>query len=1095
MKTPNNSNGNKMATFDEGHGLQIPVIDMSSAGGTYLAQPEIIRDSLLELICTPQDLKSLVIAKPDDRNQDITQLNNIDFGDDIARGVVFSSGKNVYFGDENVIKKIRGVFFGTQPDQACRYGSLLVSSCDRGALNFYDSKDSEPLRIKIVDSSSDNPEEKALAQRFFTGDCHGKISPQLAILLKADRDRPFQFRFAWMQQWGKENFNCPTQSFLAKGTFLPNKTLTTDAGYDIILDRTSIKGFERAELEKAIPCGDYQLPRAAIGNRSNARAQDYENSWQFSIWFSKEALQKDIVPATVVEAQKLAVIQKDPLLLSKYLIERHDRREDLRVAEDGTEEIDRTPNESKFISIMRSDRLGLLAGFPKLVDFQRSQLKKLWLNLALKGAVSHGSAMAQPCEDLKEGTIVAPHLDDGEEVIVTRYPIVSKDNIRRYTVDNSQPAARSLLHYKGCAFIRPDQAMEHHQCDFDGDQLVISYASKFPNIAKEIRHANEPAEFAPIAKQPKVKYGLPQYKNLREVAVGINNNNIGYIATLIGRVQSSVNETDSSLSQKRFARKKEILLDRLFNALQIEVDSPKSSVRHQDNDPDIATLAKKWSERYSCSLFDFKGDERVYRTATIPITANNNINCIVEAVNDNWMESKLTARNRDEYRFLFAPPDEKEALTYWKEELLPWAETIKERFRETAKQIYETGGNNGDYIKEEFGKCYTNLRGEIEKEFPDTQERMLAASALWHLETTNTNLEESIRESRKLSRQLDVTFNLEKDYQLLHDLIPKNTWVLSVPFERYLFDCEALPAGDRSSGKVKTDERGQPQTQLLAQKFKEYLDDRNIKYEAVTSKEIPVVQFALIDPDDKTIEKLNDSFGENLNDIATPFTYKDNRGTTKFLRIVAPKEYNWVSNEELLTPKSSLVLNLFAPEISQQLENYQFSRAKLVGQRFNDFSEEDFKGKKWQGKTVELTVGTLDNPNDYRHGSPIVQLDGKNLAMFSADSPKLPIGSTFTGSFAVESTKTVLVIDVEPESVEVPIAYVKSPSKIQQKLLEFKERYQQSDREPKSEPKKTLSKVQQKLLEFKNNSNNNTNKNSSSVKKTQRQRSRKDLQA
>jgi hypothetical protein len=212
-----------MATSDEKKELQIPVIDMSVDGGTYLAQPEIIRDSLLELICTNKDLQSLVIVKPDSNNKDITQLNNVDFGDDIARGIVFSSGKNVYFGDENVIKKIRGAFFSFQPDQACRYGSLLVSSCNEGAFLFHDREDEKALRVKIVDSSSNNPKEKAEAKKLFTGDCHGKISPELAAQLNGQHDRPFQFRMAWMQQWSKENLNCPDRSFLAKGTFLQKK--------------------------------------------------------------------------------------------------------------------------------------------------------------------------------------------------------------------------------------------------------------------------------------------------------------------------------------------------------------------------------------------------------------------------------------------------------------------------------------------------------------------------------------------------------------------------------------------------------------------------------------------------------------------------------------------------------------------------------------------------------------------------------------------------------------------------------------------------------------------------------------------------------
>jgi hypothetical protein len=175
----------------------------------------------------------------------------------------------------------------------------------------------------------------------------------------------------------------------------------------------------------------------------------------------------------------------------------------------------------------------------------QEQLAKKWKNLAIKGAIHHGSAMAQPCENLKPGTIVAPHLRHGTEVIVTQYPIVSKDNIRRYTVDNkSHP---ELTQYKGCVFIRSDQAMQHHQCDFDGDQLVITPASRMPNIASETRHANQENEYDAVEKREKVDYnkatdsdGERKYTKLRQIAVAIAQNKIGWVATLIGRVQSSV---------------------------------------------------------------------------------------------------------------------------------------------------------------------------------------------------------------------------------------------------------------------------------------------------------------------------------------------------------------------------------------------------------------------------------------------------------------------------------------------------------------------------------------------------------------------------
>ena len=277
----------------------------------------------------------------------------------------------------------------------------------------------------------------------------------------------------------------------------------------------------------------------------------YENSWQFSIWYSESAIETDIATPTKVEAKKLADLQNNRLQLAKYLVEQHDKKaafqanineSDSGLEDEADEKTQR--NESRLISILRNDKLGQLLDFPKVVDFMQEQLAKKWKDLAIKGAIHHGSAMAQPCENLNSGTIVAPQLRPGTEVIVTRYPIVSKDNIRRYTVDNkSHP---ELMQYKGCVFIRPDQAMQHHQCDFDGDQLVITPASKMPNIASETRHANQDNEYEAVEKREKVDYnkatdsdGDRKYTKLRQIAVAIAQNKIGWVATLIGRVQSS----------------------------------------------------------------------------------------------------------------------------------------------------------------------------------------------------------------------------------------------------------------------------------------------------------------------------------------------------------------------------------------------------------------------------------------------------------------------------------------------------------------------------------------------------------------------------
>ena len=257
-----------------GVGLKIPVFDMSLENGKekgrYQIEPEILRNSMLELLFKPEELATLTIVKPDPDDSSLDPLKNIDFGDGIARRVAFSSGKNVYFADKELSAKLLSVFT-TQPDHSCRYGSLLVSSCTQGVQLLDCSVSGETLRVKIVDSQSDDPSEKALAQRYQTGDCHGKISPTLAQQLDGIHNRPFQFRFAWLSDWEQENCTTPQINFLAKGTLLPDSKLTDNLGYDIIMDRSSIKGVAALQLAELIPCGDYEFPKS--GTRKSRQCQ------------------------------------------------------------------------------------------------------------------------------------------------------------------------------------------------------------------------------------------------------------------------------------------------------------------------------------------------------------------------------------------------------------------------------------------------------------------------------------------------------------------------------------------------------------------------------------------------------------------------------------------------------------------------------------------------------------------------------------------------------------------------------------------------------------------------------------------------------
>jgi hypothetical protein len=84
---------------------------------------------------------------------------------------------------------------------------------------------------------------------------------------------------------------------------------------------------QKAQLDELLPCGDYTLPQAVMGNRSNAKVTEYDGSWQFTVWFSEDAVLEDFGPPTQKLAQKLADVQQDPLRLARYIVEQHDKRQ------------------------------------------------------------------------------------------------------------------------------------------------------------------------------------------------------------------------------------------------------------------------------------------------------------------------------------------------------------------------------------------------------------------------------------------------------------------------------------------------------------------------------------------------------------------------------------------------------------------------------------------------------------------------------------------------------------------------------------------------------------------------------------------------
>jgi len=1051
-------------------GLIVPVFDGSynnSKGnnvGRLLAEPKRFANTLLQQMFEPEELESLILVNIDNKKPEPHHLRPRTFDDGEKRQLAFSSGNSYFLANDELRAKI-GELFATEKDTACRYGSLLTSECLKGLETL------ENLRIKIVDFTEPLTDGKGNIQKdsegniqykyaeYQTGDCHGKISPRVAVILGGERNRPLQFRFAWRKDWAEEETDNSLPSFLAKGTLLPDRYLTEDKGYDIIMDRSSIKGINKDLLQETVPCGDYEFPLVVMGNRGNAKETEYDSSWQFAIWYSEEALKKDVVPATREKAEELANLQRNPLALAKFIVEEYDRKQ-ARAAEQAeneltTDESDdekqdkgKEKQELRMITLLRNDEFGQMIDSPIVAEFMRNYVANRWRDLAIKGGINYDSGMAQPAQashqnperGLNRGEVCVPHLPEGD-TIITRYPIVSGDNIRIYT-NVHKPA---LTKHKGTVWIRPEDAEEYHQADFDGDQMVAIVAAKVPNIAAETLRAGEPSRHAAVKKRTKVAYtaaldedGNRKYTKLSQIAAHSSQNKIGLVATTIGRVQSSI--PNNSENPRLFERKRERLLNRLFDALQVEVDSPKSATRLEDVDEidgkNLLKDAQKWSEKHPSHFFDFKKDERLYKTFPMPADDPNPINVIArEAVNPCWEATRIRNRERHEFRYLF--PKDSYALD--EEE---YAIELKERARSSISDIKKRVGDDRKAFNEELGKFYEGLRTEIEELFPTTEERFPIAMALGNILHTKPDLDKHRQESAELAENLKVTFALEPEYELLHEALPRETYVLQVPFKKTKGGIELL-ISERFASKLESadiqyekkgkrlivssqetdalDELGikykkQDKLVELANVWKDRLDIKGISYEAIAHPELPLVEFAFKELHPQIVENLENKYGQNYND-PDKIKIPDN------LVVVPPADCGWVESRNE-PGKASLVYNLFMDEVVQAIKQTEIDQIKVLGIRHNEYAQEDFSLQKWRNKEVTVEVGIIDHlprthPDYYRlNGAPILEIDGKNLGTFAPDTPKLPIGTTMTAT--LEPNGSTVILHIDPESIRLP---------------------------------------------------------------------------
>jgi hypothetical protein len=395
------------------------------------------------------------------------------------------------------------------------------------------------------------------------GDCKGLIDKDFATRNNVGA-RAFQFRLGIRPQ-----DESPVMR-IAKGTLTPARfdkllgessfriggsvrdgSLRTKTGYDMVLATSSFKG---RKGEDAIKPGEYMLS-LGLGVKALALYREHSLGTQVLVNYPK-AVKQEILPIIKQQAEKLAQDQKDPVKLALRYVETYERRKAFLAKsmeyESGCQEVtddkfsmfdnlesggegednqdgENSANEQKDLllySLLKADLDGYcqLIEHPKIISELQEFARKEWVEIATGRSIKFTSGLAQPNLDLKLDEICIPYIDENQEVIVTRSPLINSNGV--IILKN-----KHLPHMlDGCVYIHPKTAMDNMQCDFDGDLLAFTPSKDFPLLAAEVKEKNLPENRYPdIVKKAKVPY----QGTFESIAVSAMENKIGLIANEI----------------------------------------------------------------------------------------------------------------------------------------------------------------------------------------------------------------------------------------------------------------------------------------------------------------------------------------------------------------------------------------------------------------------------------------------------------------------------------------------------------------------------------------------------------------------------------
>lgn len=192
----------------------------------------------------------------------------------------------------------------------------------------------------------------------------------------------------------------------------------------------------------------------------------------------------------------------------------------------------------------------------KLLDSFADDCESKAVHLKAANLPRQANHVILPFPKMKENEVYAPNYNDGENVVLIRYPHGGKFEIPQLTVNNKSTEARRLIGNAPDAIgINPKVAKKLSGADFDGDTVLVIPVNNRVKVQVDNRSAfKELQDF-----EPKEVY--PGYKGMKRMSEGHKQKEMGVVSNLI---------TDMTL---KGAQPEEIV--RAVKHSMVVIDAPK----------------------------------------------------------------------------------------------------------------------------------------------------------------------------------------------------------------------------------------------------------------------------------------------------------------------------------------------------------------------------------------------------------------------------------------------------------------------------------------------------------------------------------------